>query len=281
MEKIETDVDKIAELAALAATPRTLVTAGGREFMIVPEGLKATEVTDPHNLTPGVPARVKAGVTVQTEESLRDYLDRFKTPETVLFADIAGNAITGVIDYHAPSDAVAGLAGPAGNGDHRVTLTLPFSEEWKAWQAIDGKLLGQLEFARFIEENRDDIAAPSGADLLDVCRDLQGIRNVSFQKAVRTDSDNESFHYSDVTDVKSKATGKTVDVPTEFKLNIPVYFGGHLCEVIANLRWKMSDGDLTLGVKLRRAEHVRHGEFQSIVSAVGQYVERPAVFGRP
>lgn len=279
MEKIDNDVEKIAELARLANKASTIKTADGREFLIVPDGLTSTEVTDPHGIKPA-PVRIRQGVTVQTEDSLVNYVNQFKTGETVLFADLAANSIVALIDYHAASKA-DGTSGAPGNNDHKVTLALPFSEEWKEWQAIDGKLLGQLEFARFIEEHQVDISEPTGADLLEVCRDLQGLRNVNFSKAVRTDSDNESFVYSDVTDVKSKATGQAVEVPTTFKLSIPVYFGGEDCELIANLRWKMTEGDLTLGIKLRRPEHVRQAEFKAIVEAAAERTARPNVFGRP
>ncbi|MCH1933271.1 YfdQ family protein, partial [Shewanella sp. A25] len=77
---------------------------------------------------------------------------------------------TAIVDYHAPDKAA--------HGAHVAAMALPYSEEWKAWTAIDGKLMPQREFARFIEENAVDVVAPSGADLLEVVRDLQAVRKV-------------------------------------------------------------------------------------------------------
>lgn len=273
------DVAEIAKLAAKAARASTIATVDGREYLIVPDGLKHIEVTDPHGLSKGAPARVKQSVTIQTEASLGDYVKRFGGESTILFADVAANTIVAAIDYH--GEAKGAVARPD-NLDHRATLVLPFSEEWKDWGKVDGQLMDQLSFARFIEENAADIAAPTGAELLETCRDLAAVRQVNFIKAVRTASDNESFEYSDDTQLKSKAPGgKAVEVPKDFLLRIPVYFGGRSTELVANLRWKLEDGSLKLGVKLRRAEHVRQAMFKEIVGDLVSVTDCPAVFGRP
>lgn len=264
------EAETIANLAVNAAAPTLVTTALGRQFLIAPDQ-SPRDVTEPNAVATIKPDYIHQGVTLQTVDSLVDYLNRFKTDDTVLFADIAANTIVGAVDYHAPN--AAALLG------HKATLTLPFAIEWKTWAEIDGKLMAQLEFARFLEESAGDVVAPSGAELLDACRDLQARRKVNFTKAVRTNSDNESFEYTDETTANIKKGG--VEIPSKFQLQIPVYFGGATTDLFAFLRWRLEEGEgLKLGVKLHRAEHVRQAVFKQIVLDAAGRTERPAVFGK-
>jgi uncharacterized protein YfdQ (DUF2303 family) len=269
---MSTEAEAIAALAAKSGGASIVTLPDARVYLVTPEGFTAEDVTDPHGLTPGVPARIAARATLQTVDSLVDYVSHYANPtggRTVLFADIAKNRIAGLIDYH--------TAAQAANVDHAAIMDLPFSEEWKVWTAAHGKMVGQLEFARFVEENAADVEAPSGGELLDVVRDLHAVRKVDFKKAVRTSSDNESFEYVDETTANTR--NGAVEIPSKFKLRLPVYFGGRTVELFAFLRWHLDDGNLKLGVALHRAEHVRQAEFKLIVEDAASRTGCPAVFG--
>lgn len=266
------DAQTIAELATRSQP--TVITHDGRTFLVVPPGASTQDITDPQDRA--APKRVIQAITVQTVDSLVDYVDRFSNDETVLFADIAANSITGLIDFHGAADD-EGVIKPDQLG-HRVSMVLPFSEEWTTWRGISGKLMEQLEFARFIEENACDVIAPSGAELLETVRDLQARRKVDFRKAVRTSSDNENFEYTDNTTATSKNGG--VEVPSKFLLRIPVYFGGETVEIGAFLRWRLEETNLKLGIQLHRPEHVRQAVFKQIVLDAAERTTRPAMFGK-
>lgn len=265
---MDTEAEVISDLAVKAAGATIVTASDGRAFLIAPADATIRDVSDEHDLKLKVPAYVKQSVTLQTQDSLVEYVNRYKGADTILFADIAANSIVATVDYHA-KDKAAHVA-------HRATLTLPFSEEWGLWTNISGKLKGQLEFARFLEENGADVRAPDAAELLEACRDLQAHRKVNFIKAVRTSSDNENFEFTDET----KATTKGgIELPTKFKLGLPVYFGEPDTELFAFLRWKL-DGDLQLGIQLHRAEHVRQAVFKQIVAGVAEKTGCVAVFGK-
>jgi uncharacterized protein YfdQ (DUF2303 family) len=266
-----TEAEAIAELAQKSATAATIETNDGRTFLVFPTGATVREISDEHELKVTPPRYVRQAVTLQAQDSLVDYVNKFKTESSVLLADIAGNTIVALIDYH--------TAAKAANVAHRATLTLPFSEEWRLWTSISGRLMGQLEFARFIEENGADVRAPDAAELLEAVRDLQAHRKVNFVKAVRTSSENESFEYTD----ESKATTKGgIELPTKFKLGLPVYFGEPETEVYAFLRWAIGadNGGLSLGIALHRTEHVRQAVFKQIVLGVSERTGCTAVFGK-
>lgn len=263
------EADSVAKLAQKAAGASTIKTEDGREFLITPDGFASREISDEHSLSVTSPRYIKQAVTLQTTDALVEYVNRYKGSDTVLFADIMANSIVAVVDYHAKIKAA--------HAAHRGTLTLGFSIEWAEWNKISGRLMEQLEFARFIEENGADVKAPVGAELLECVRDLQAHRKVNFSKAVRTSSENENFEYTEETNATRKGG---IEVPTKFQLGIPVYFGEPDTEVFAFLRWKLGDGNLTLGIALHRAEHVRQAVFKQIVLLIGEQTKCPVVFGK-
>lgn len=262
--------ETIADLAVKAAGAASVIKSdGGREFLLVPEGFDHHDVTLPHSLDVKMPKTIEQAVTLQNADALKAYLNRFKGETSIMFADIAGSRIVGAIDYHGP--------GQGALVKHKATLDLPYSEEWKTWSAINGQLKPQLEFARFIEENAPDVKSPDAATLLEAVRDLQARRNVNFIQAVRTDSDNECFEFTDNTEARTK---DDLELPTKFVLGIPVYFGDPDVEVHAFLRWKLEDAKLLLGIKLHRAEHVRQAAFNLIVTDAMEKTSLLAVFGK-
>ena len=265
------EAQTIADLAVKAgAEPKVVVTPSGRTFLVTPDGHEAKEVTQANAVPPILPGQIEQTVTLQTVDSLVDYVNRFKGEDTLLFADIASNSIVALIDYHGHDKPAHVL--------HSAKLSLPYSEEWRTWTQADKRLVPQLEFARFLEENAADVAAPSGADLLEACRDLHAVRRVNFKKAVRTATDNESFEYTDETEAR---TAGGLELPTKFLLRLPVYFDHATTDLYAFLRWKLDDGSLSLGIALHRAEHVRQAIFRQIVQDVASRTDRGAVFGRP
>lgn len=273
-----TEADAVAALAAKAGGASVVKTDDGRAFLVLPEGFSQTEVTDAYGLKAALPRYVKQTVTIETADSLVDYVNRFKVDSTVLFAEIASDTIIALLDYHPTTQRANAGENPAKHVAHRAKLKLPLSLEWAQWKSIDERLMGQNEFARWLEENAGDVAAPSAADLLEVCKDLQAVRKASFKAAVRTNSLTEDFQYSTETDAR---TLKGLELPTQFKLSIPVYFGGANVSLYAYLRWKINDdGVLTLGIKLSRAEHVRQAEFKQVVLDIAARTECPTVFGK-
>lgn len=265
--------ETIADLARKAVLPQSFMGADGRQYLIVPDGYQAKDITDPHGLKSRMPIYIQQTVEMHALDALIDYVNLYKTPNTLLFADMHANSISAAIDYHSPTGAAAQVA-------HVATMKLPFSEEWGTWTKVDGQLVDQLAFARFLEENHPDVVQPNAGELIDAARDLHAARNVRFTKVVRTDSDNENFVAEDETKLSSRSTGNSVELPREFTLSVPIYFGEPAIEMKAHLRWKVADDGMKLGTKLWRPEHVRQAEFRRIVVHAAENTGLKAMFGK-
>lgn len=267
-----TEAGQIAALAVAAAAPapHIIPNPDGRQFAVVPEGFELRDITPPGAAQSFKPDHIAQTVLLETAASLSDYLTRFKTAETTLFANIGVNTIVGVIDYHAP--------GKADLAKHVAKLTLPYSSEWALWSGIDGKLMGQLEFARFLEENAQDVRAPDTADLLECVRDMQAVEKADFRARVRPESDNIDFDFSQSTDAGTR--NGTLEVPKRLSLAFPVFFGGEPIALEARLRWRKTQDGLQLGVMILRKEQTRQEEFQRVVSQISASANVPAHYGQ-
>lgn len=293
-----TDAAVGAILALEAEKGVVMFTANGnREFVAVPfnDGYTLQQITQDNAADVHVPKLVTASVRVQTAGSLGDYINRFKNADTSLFADIASDTIVSIIDYHKmpganmPStgavDPSAADEGPSSDFSahaqlnlHRVTLKLPKSLEWDIWTKGDGQLMKHIAFASFLEENSIDIVEPSGASLLELCRDLQVKANMNFNSSIRF-GDAVNIEYQKGDDVSTK---ENMQLPTEIVLQIPVYFGESPVLMKAFLRREITDGVLKLGFKLSRAEAVRQAEFHRVVNELMAQVNHlPMVYGTP
>lgn len=279
-----TEAQAIAAIAAQAIGVQIVRDdVSGRSWLSAPDadgGVAFQEITEPGDVNPG---RLSQGVTLTEPASLAAYANRFTTATGALFGSVATGVIVAALDYHNPtadSDGVTTADGPkATHNEHRATLTLQPSEEWKTWTGQNGKMVSQLEFARFIEENSPDIVTPTGADLLEIARDFHAVRAAEFRQIVRTDSDNERLEFSDGTVAGASSGGKMVDVPTTFTIAIPVYFGEPKVTLVARFRWAQEQTGLKLGLKLDRLENVRQAEFRRIMNDLADKTGFPAFFG--
>lgn len=266
-----TEAGQIAALALAGAVVKPEIISGpnGKTYAIVPDGYQLTDITPAGAGTTARPDVIRQKATLQTADSLVDYLTKYKGADTTLFADIAANALVGAIDYHGATQA--------GLNVHQATMKLPFSLEWQLWSGIDGKDLSQLEFARFLEENAIDVVDPDAATLLETVRDLQAveIENTSARARTETDHIDISFEHS----VNAVTQSGKLSIPKSFKLMIPVYFGEPPTLITGALRWNKIQGQIKFGIKLLRAEQARIDEFKRVVGDIAERSELRAVYG--
>lgn len=300
MSEFSDTADAVEQSILRALEPRFMKNSDGREFLLIPPGNPGNqscsdgewqhiEVTQPNAIAPIAPKIITQAVKVQDVASLMNYVNRFKNPDSALFADISTNTVLGIIDYHAaPTD---GHEPEAEHTKHTVSLTIPHSLEWETWKRIDGSLDTHVNFSNFLEENSMDIL-PLGVahdrngeviedaptTILELCRELQIKSSYGAASEVRN-GDYISVEMQKGDDVSTK---RNVALPVSIDLNIPVYFGEAPVLIKAFMRRKVVDGKgLMLGIKLQRPEQVRQNEFKRIAGEIEQGVTLTTLYGKP
>jgi uncharacterized protein YfdQ (DUF2303 family) len=171
-----------------------------------------------------------------------------------------------------------GAAGP-GWGDFRANIEFRPTPQWTKWKARDGKMLAQVDFAEFLEENLEDISDPAGAAMLEIASQLQVIRTVNFKSKVTLASG--AFVFQHDQDDNAKVGAGTIDVPQTFTLGIAPIFGLAAYSVPARFRYRITDGKLTLGFKLQRVETMMSQIIEDVISKIERGANVSVMDGLP
>jgi uncharacterized protein YfdQ (DUF2303 family) len=225
------------------------------------------------------PQRKAGTAEVQTLEAFCDLVNRHKTEHSVIFADTDWRqpSFTAVIDYHEAKNG-----GRADHGKHRVFYPFPLSEEWKAWNAMNGEKMSQQDFAYFLEDRVPELAATTDEERIWIERDFatqvavpsqivelsRGLRVhvASKVKAEHTLSSGEGqiaweeAHQDDA--------GKPLKVPGIFIVSIAPFFMGEKMRIPVRLRYRVHAGSVTWFYQIYRpdqfvTEHVRQALFDA------------------
>lgn len=286
---VEFRLSGVAELVAVAkeagGVASRVITLGEGEnaqtFVLV-RGQHGDEYLKPVEPAFKLPVMAKPGRIVESlmfddQRSFIEYVNGFKTAGSRIFADLSNNRFTVILDHH-EANGSKGEAGAIGHAGHAAIFQLRTSSEFKAWEAQDGKMGGQLELVRFLEENREDIIAPDSATLLEHCRDLQALRSADFRSIVREDSENYRIEFKQDANVASKNSAATL--PAEFVTMMPIYFGSDPTQIHALLRWHVdNDNQLKLGVKLKRVARIKEAIFHGIGAVIRSETGVSVVYG--
>lgn len=210
-----------------------------QKVVVAPEGWTVHDISK--MLPP--PIRIRQSVDLLTLESLVSYVQRYKTPNSVIFANEANATYDISLDYHDPANG-------RGTCDHVARYACPQSESWQTWMASNGKQKSQIEFARFIETNLVDIVKPVSADMLQIVLNLQVHKTADFKGDLRLDNGGAKLSYEET--IRGTTKIGDLSIPELFQLAVPVFIDGKRWPVDARLRYKLDEGKLSLWYELVR-----------------------------
>lgn len=230
-------------------------------------GSRVIDVRDQIQRTKGHPLRKTGAVTLTQHDSLTAYLAKHGMPETELWADIDKDRVVAVINAHSAVPEDLDTEGAAGWGDHRATLQLVTTQDWRDWTGNNGKLVGQQEFAEFVEQHLPNFLRPSAADMLELAQTIKGHTKVSFESSKRVKSGETAIEWREDTTAAAGKKG-TLEIPDTIDLGMQVYEGGVPYKLTARFRYRIGGGTLLLGYVLERAGDVKRDAFGQVVGQV-------------
>jgi uncharacterized protein YfdQ (DUF2303 family) len=276
-----TEAQSIIDLAVGAYGAEAL-TLGSYYVMPRPDGgIERIDLTG--NEYRDYPRRVTGTAAVDTVASLLAYWDKHHTAASDVFTDRTKYTLTAVIDAHAGTGTAPDAGIPVDWQGHRAVCTLVLSDPLATWLNRNNKLMGQEDFAEFVEQNIPFIAEPPVADLKEMAETFQATTTAEFKAGVKFVSGQRTLQYNEHVDASVR--NGSIPVPSTLTLALPIWRGDTEARLFtARLRYRAntpSPGKLSIGYVLDRPQDVIDAAFAAAVTQVAEHVGRPVLSGSP
>lgn len=266
-----TDAQVIVDTATAATEPKPLDTAA--VYSVVLPANAQHKLIDGEKYLPA-PTRKKGAVAFIDGGSLARYAKAHDAGDgsSAFYADPDALTVTAVLNGHR-TDA-------PGWGDHRATLTLRLTPEWKHWVALNGQLVDQVKFSEHIEDGLAEIVDPPGAEMLELAQTFQANTKVAFKSFRQLDNGQRQVSYEETIDAKAGTKGN-ITIPPRFQLGLAPFEGAEPFRVDARLRFRIREGDLKIGYVLDRPDVVIRSAFDDLLTSLDTATGIVAYLGRP
>ncbi|MFI8104734.1 DUF2303 family protein [Streptomyces sp. NPDC086023] len=263
------EAQTIVDTALLAAEPATLEPGKVYAFN-TRNGVHKVDLTGPEHT--GQPGRKTGTTVVRDAASFTTYHAKHADMDTEVYADADRLTVTAVLDAHT-TDA-------ARWSEHRLMLSLRQTDAWAQWLQHDGKLMGQEQFAEFLEDHLPELLQPSAADMLEIAQSIQAATKVDFQSGTRLSTGERQFKFVETTTAKAGQRGE-LTIPETFVIGLIPFEGSEGYKLTARLRYRLQDTQLRIGYKLERPGDILRQAFADVVTAIGEEIEQPIMNGTP
>ena len=268
-------INRLLELGGAVAEPKDQ--EGHDPLVIIPNGCKI------ENLSALYPPRyIKQTVQLTAAAAFVDYVNRFKRPETLIFAALGDDppaTVLAVFDYHtaAPDSAPARCA-------HLARFCLRPTPEWQTWLEADRQRKAQLTFAEWLEENAPLLESPNGAELLELVQTLHGHSEARFNNTFRLKDGAVKLSYDE--DVVIRGTAGNTSKPGELELpafitaRLALFEGGEKQPITARLKVRLENRKLVLWFETVQLARVVCDCINATLADIGAKTELPVLRGK-
>lgn len=193
-----------------------------------------------------------------------EYCTRFGSDGASGFASVRPLSATYLIDYGTPETP--------GWAAHRAQFAPQYSPQWQVWCKHHKQPMGHAAFANFIEEQLPDIRTPDAATMLELVQGFEASGSMTFSTGTKMQSGDVRLSYK--TETRGSVRGGELDIPDRFMIAVPLYEFGALIELIAFLRYRIKEGELSMWYEFPRLEEAL-GEFDTgVLEGIREKVPR-------
>lgn len=281
MENLEIRGSETQAIIDLASSIKPIEIAGQAHIkrVALPPDWVLTEKDDEDILDQ--PVRKKGTVNLHDADSYIAYINRHKITEQSTIYVNADYSKSEVAFKCILNDHAAANDGQQWR-DYYVIYNPKKSVEWNRWIEKNYQRMTQFEFALFLEENLQDIAAaqgfPTGTELLEMALSFQATQDMRYKSAIRIQSGgiNMSFVQDD-----DAGTLQTMKVFEKIAIGIPVFRNGSAYQMTARLRYRVAEGQLRFWYELVRPDKILEDAVKKMIERIETETEVPLYFGTP
>lgn len=252
-----------AELVAAQNTPPAGIEVAGKLLILLDkQGNGGREVVDLTHHLP-VPQRLVQKVALHDAASFVGYVNLFADKaRSIIFGrrEEADPGFVAMLDYHAAPDRPSHVS-------HIASVKLETTEEWDDWNEKNNSPMDQVTFAQWLEDRIPQIAEPSAAGLIDMIRNFEMQKAVSFKSSVRATDGQVQLSY--IEEINGGQSERTTKVPTEIVIAVFPFEGSTKPErLVARLRWRVQGTSLKVHYVLDRPQDVFFRAFDEVLAGI-------------
>lgn len=244
-----------------------LVSNDSLPVILLKDGMKVVPLEE---YLPKHPARKEVARSFTEPKSFCGYINEQKSDRTRTFATFNPSQgeyqFKSIIDYHGRASE------PADWCKHIVVLQLGLSDQFKTWKGINGKMLGQQEFAEFLKDNRLDIIQPSNSTIVELVEELEATVNQTFLGRTET---NKGKALGFDSDVQTNRKGVKVEVPEKIVIHIPVFLGMDNFDVECDFKFRAESGRISFGIRMLAVDKLVRDTVLSAAETIRKETELP------
>jgi len=276
-EPQETSTRALLAAGAASATTEAFLADGIAPDLlaaVVPDGYQIAALDIARHLAPlrSRPRRTTGTVEVLDAPSFLAYWGKYSRPSSEVYADVAQNRITAVLN--APAAETSEWA------DHRVVLRLESTPAWWRWTQGDRQLMPQARFAEHVEDSLPEIVHPDAATMLELVQSFEAATKVEFKSGTRLSSGERRLVFAETTVAKAGQTGDLV-IPAALTLRLQPFKAGEPVDMTARFRYRIIDGSLSLGYVLDRPDEAKEAAFGVLVAQIAVELGGTPIFSGP
>ena len=279
----------ICELIKESIKPEVIKAQNGTQFLVHPDQSSVVDLTGMEEKYLTRPSLRKGDVTLARLKSFVDYTNKYKDDDTIIYVSgsvdknqVSANAVTVFNDHPYKENK-----GDAGRRDFSCKYKFPISKELSSFIKYNSVKMTQLEFSIFLEDHAVSMIDPytdqelipkgteialsgKGADpikMIELSRGLEIRVQEKVQNSSRASSGEMQFRFS----VEHEgADGSPLTVPSWFMISIPVFEGGERVPIIAKLRYRVKDGEISWFYELFGMNDVFDMAFNNAVNYISE-----------
>lgn len=257
-----------------------LVEHGGRPVVVIPERFKVHTLEMPGE-------KVGRVVDFEDVESFGNYVNRFITPGTLLFAEVTDTncKVSAHLDYH-DKPVLEGSIRERQWSSHVANLECVLTKEWVTWmkhngpKGNNGEAFSQVAFAQFLEDNERVFRSPGAAELLELVTTLEGKNDVRFNQAVKLQNGKARLSYEEDIKLTGGVENGAIEMPTKLTCAIiPFENGPEPYTVESRLRFRLSGRQIVFWYETITPHLILRDAAKAVLDAVREKVKAPVLIG--
>jgi len=268
----QTETEALAEI--LSKNQKTeVIKHDGKDYLVTSSDQKVTDLKALSDKYLPAPERRTGTFFMGRTQSLIDFVNRYKTDDSVLYAKgkVKDNTISADVRAIFNPHPEGSDDTKAGHGDFAAQYQFPIAKELQRWIENNAEVMDQQSFASFIEDNVSDMLDPLFLDkekiealtkflggkpadpirMIELARGLEVRVNETVKNQGRLQSGEMQMVYS----IEHNGTdGQPLVIPAFFIIGVPVFEGGEPYKIAVRLRYRVYAGKVSWSYELFKIE---------------------------